>query len=182
MNKSKQGGRAGRWKQARRAGGWNLAHLLPWQGSQSCVMLWRVSDGRGARLHAGSHVLGHVCFISGLFKGKKTPKNESKRRPSLTIRHLFFNFSLLTFVSKFPPLCFYGQEAFKDRWWNCSTACGHFWFIYEMIKFTAALDKQIHVCVAQHIMSFCKSLGKYQRRTSSCCYNSEANEWRLYFG
>lgn len=27
------------------AGGWNLTHLLPWQGPQSCVMLWSLKDG-----------------------------------------------------------------------------------------------------------------------------------------
>lgn len=46
--KNKRGGRAARWKEARREGGWNLAHLLPWQGSQSCVMVWRLRDGHRA--------------------------------------------------------------------------------------------------------------------------------------
>lgn len=39
---------SGEMKAGSEAGGWNLAHLLPWQGSQSCVMLWRLRDGQGA--------------------------------------------------------------------------------------------------------------------------------------
>lgn len=46
--KNKHGGRVARWKEAWREGGWNLAHLLPWQGSQSCVMVWSLRDGHRA--------------------------------------------------------------------------------------------------------------------------------------
>lgn len=45
-----------------RAGGWNLAHLFLWRGSQSRAMLWSLNDGQSATVYVVStHFFTHEC-------------------------------------------------------------------------------------------------------------------------